>query len=132
MHPYYLVGAKFSWDIWDWNKTKKQNQQLRIQQSIIKINKENIVKQVSIEQNEYLQKINQFEKQLIIDKEIEKLKESIHKSAKSQFKNGTITSSEYLRIFNEWRHAQLSSETDLLYLLKAKINYQHSMGVSKK
>ena len=132
MHSYYLVGAKFSWDVWDWNMLKNQKQPIEIQQSIIEDNKDVLTKQISIEQNQYQQDIEKFTKQIEIDAEIEKLKENVYNSAKSKFENGTITSTEYLKIFNELKRARLSTKIDKLRLIQAKINYEYSRGEEQK
>ncbi len=132
MHSYYLVGAKFSWDVWDWNMLKNQKQQIEIQQSIIEDNKDVLTKQISIEQNQYQQDIGKYTKQIEIDAEIEKLKENVYNSAKSKFENGTITSTEYLKIFNELKRARLSTKIDKLRLIQAKINYEYSRGEEQK
>ena len=132
LHSYYLVGAKFSWDVWDWNMLKNQKQQVEIQQSIIEDNKAVLSKQISIEQNQYQQDINKYTQQIQIDTEIEKLKENVYNSAKSKFENGTITSTEYLKIFNELKRARLSTKVDKLRLMQAKLNYEYSRGEEQK
>lgn len=131
LHGYYLLGAKVSWDVWDWNKSKKQKQQLGIQQNLIELNKQSLNLHLSIEQNEFQLKIKQFENQIELDKEIVRLKEKVYQSAISQFRNGSINSTDYLKVFNEWRRAKLATQTDQLYLIQAQINYQHALGISK-
>lgn len=132
LHSYYLVGAKFSWDVWDWNMLKNQKQQVEIQQSIIEDNKAVLSKQISIEQSQYQQDINKYTQQIQIDTEIEKLKENVYNSAKSKFENGTITSTECLKIFNELKRARLSTKVDKLRLMQAKLNYEYSRGEEQK
>lgn len=131
MHGYYMLGAKLSWDVWDWNKTKKQKQQFGIQGSLIELNQQSLNLRLSIEQKEFQLKIKQFEEQIELDKAIEILKEKVYQSAVSQFRNGSINSTDYLKIFNEWRRSKLATETDQLYLLQSQINYQHALGISK-
>ncbi len=132
MHGYYLVGVKFSWNVWDWNMLKNQKQQIEINKNIIESNKAVLNKQISIEQNQYLQDINKYKKQIELDNEIEKLKESVYKAAESKFKNGTITSTEYLKIFNEWKRARMATEIDKLHLMNAKLNYEYARGIEQK
>ena len=70
------------------------------------------------------------EKQIELDNEIEILKKSVYLSAESKMKNGSITSTEFLKSFNEWKRSLLTTEADKLRLLKAQINYQHSKGIA--
>ncbi len=129
MHGYSIVGAKLSWNVWNWNMNKQQIQQINLQKNILIENKESFAKQLTSEQQKYLAKINQYQKQISIDKQIEKLKTSVYKSSKSQLKNGTITSTEFLKQFNGWKKAKLATEIDKLNLITNKINYQHSLGI---
>ena len=128
MHGYYMVGARFSWEIFDWNLFKKQKQQVVLQQQIIEDNRATLEKQISMEENQYLDEIAKYSGQIELDKKIVNLKKEIYKAAESQMKNGTITSTEYLKIFNEWKRAKLTSEIDKLKLITAKLNYNHSKG----
>jgi outer membrane protein TolC len=130
LHAYYMVGARFSWDVWDWNITKKQKQQIHLQQQIIKDNKESLQKQIAMEERQYMLEEAKYEQQIALDNEIEVLKKSVYLSAESKMKNGSITSTEFLKSFNEWKRALLTTEADKLRLLKAQINYQHSKGIS--
>ena len=130
MHGYYMVGARFSWDVWDWNMTKKQKQQIHLQQQIIKDNKESLSRQIAMEESQYMIEVAKYEKQIYLDNEIEILKKNVYLSAESKMKNGSITSTEFLKSFNEWKRSLLTTEADKLRLLKAQINYQHSKGVA--
>jgi len=129
MHGYAMIGAKFTWDVFDWNMYKKQKQNIVLQQQIIQDSKATLQKQITIEENRYMAEIAQYQKQIEIDKNIIKLKESVYKAAESQMNNGTITSTEYLKMFNEWKRAKLTSELDKLKLITAQLNYNHSKGI---
>ena len=131
MHNYYLIGAKLTWNVWDWNMLNNQKQQSKIKQSIIEDNKEVLKKQISMEQIQYQLDIEKYKKQIEIDNEIEKLKDNVYQSSKSQFNNGTITSTEFLKLFNELKRAKLATKTDELQLIKAKLNYEHSLGIEQ-
>jgi len=130
LHGYAMIGAKFTWDVFDWNMFKKQKQNIVLQQQIIQDSKATLQKQITIEENQYLSEIAQYQKQIEIDKTIIILKESVYKAAESQMNNGTITSTEYLKTFNEWKRAKLTSELDKLKLITAQLNYNHSKGIS--
>jgi len=131
LHGYYMVGAKFTWEIFDWNLYKKQKQQVTLQQQLIKDSRAVFEKQQSIEEQQHLSEIEQYKRQIAIDKEIVKLKQDIYKTAESQMKNGTITSVEYLKLFNEWKRASLTAEMDKLMLVTAKLNYNYTKGVKQ-
>lgn len=129
MHGYYMIGAKFTWDVWDWNISKKKEDKVKLQTIIIEDNISSMQKQITIEENEFLQEIDRYTKFIKLDEEIEVLKESVYKNAQSKMNNGSLTSTEYLKIFNEWKRAKLSTQLDRINLIKSNINYQHSLGL---
>ncbi len=129
MHGYYMIGAKFTWDVWDWNTSKKKEEKVKLQTIIIEDNISSMQKQIAIEENEFLQEIDRYTKLIKLDEDIEVLKESVYKNAQSKMNNGSLTSTEYLKIFNEWKRAKLSTQLDRINLIRANINYQHSLGL---
>jgi len=131
LHGYYMLGAKFSWDVFDWNLLKKQKQQLRLQQQLIADKRATFEKQQSIEEQKYISEIERYRKQIQLDAEIVSLKEEIYKSAESQMKNGNITSVEYLKLFNEWKRARLTAEIDKLKLQTANLNLAYAKGIKQ-
>ena len=131
LHGYYMVGAKFTWEIFDWNLFKKQKQQVTLQQQLIQENCATFKRQQSIETQQYLSEIDRYQQQIEIDHEIVKLKHDVYKASESQMKNGTITSVEFLKLFNEWKRASLTAEIDKLMLVTAKLNYHYTKGVKQ-
>ena len=131
LHTYYMLGIKFSWDIFDWNKFKKQQEQIKLQQQIIADSKKTFEALQSIEEQKYLSEIKRLRKQIDIDTQIVKLKESIYKTAESSMKNGSITSVDYLKQFNEWKRAKLTAEVDKIKLQTAKLNYAYTKGIKQ-
>ncbi len=131
MHSYAMIGAKFTWEVFDWNKYKKQKQQIQLQQQIIQDSKATLKKQFEIEDQKYLEEIERYRQQINIDKSIIKLKENVFKSAESSMNNGTITSTEFLKSFNELKRAKLTYEMDKLKLITAELNYNYSKGIKQ-
>jgi len=129
MHGYYMIGAKFTWDVWDWNASKNNEEKVKLQTLIIEDNISSMEKQIAIEENEFLQEMDRYTKLIKLDEDIELLKESVYKNAQSKMKNGSLTSTEYLKIFNEWKRSKLSTELDRINLIKSNINYKHSLGL---
>ncbi|MCB0478654.1 MAG: TolC family protein [Crocinitomicaceae bacterium] len=131
MHGYYMVGAKFTWDIWGWNSLKKQKDQIYVKTNMIEHNKEMLTKKIAIEHAELQEEIDKYEKQIELSEEIEKLTENVYKTGQSKFNNGTINSTEYLKLFNDLNRARLTTEADKLGLLQAKLDWVHAQGVKK-
>ncbi len=131
MHGYYMVGAKFTWDVWGWNSLKKQKDQIHVKTTMIEHNKEMLNKKFAIENAEIQEEIDKYQKQIELSQEIEKLTENVYKTGQSKFNNGTITSTEYLKLFNDLSRARMTTEADKLGLLQAQLEWVHAQGIKK-
>lgn len=125
---FYLVGAKLSWNIWNWNQNKTDKQILDLQNKIISSQKETFDKNIKIACEKDISEINKFELLIQKDREIIELKTKIKETASSQLTNGVITSSDYLTELNAETQAKLNLETHKIQLIKAKVNYLTTIG----
>jgi outer membrane protein TolC len=126
--PYYIVGARLNWKIWNWNQNKKDKQILGLQQNIIDSQRETFNKNLSISTEQYLADIRKYEKLILSDLEIIELRISIAETASSQFDNGVITSSDYVSRVNEEAQAKINLEVHKVRLAKARLDYLTTMG----
>jgi outer membrane protein TolC len=126
---FYMAGIKLNWNLFDWNKTKKEKEVLEISKQIIASEKETF----ELNQNRQLQEIDieiqKMQQQLLSDKEIIELREKIVKSADAQMRNGVITSSEYLNEFTQLFEAKNNQKTHEVQLLLTQVNYQIIKGL---
>ncbi len=125
---FYLVGAKLSWNLWNWNQSKTDKKIIDLQADIINSNKETYLKNVKINTEKDLAEIKKYEELLIKDQELITLRTKIAKTISSQFDNGTITSSDYINEVNAETQAKINYEMHKLQLLKAKYDYLVSLG----
>jgi outer membrane protein TolC len=129
LHTYYFVGAKFTWDVWDWNLLNKKKTDYSFTTQQIQETKNVTIKQLEIEQDKYKSETKRFNKEIEVDKQIVMLKNNVYKTAEAQLKNGVITTSEFLKIFNEFKRSKIALNIDKLKLLEAQLNYLHSKGL---
>jgi len=125
---YAMVGAGLKWNIFDWNKSKRNKQKLDLNHTTISLQKSNI--EDSFERaliNKYAE-IESLELLLESDKELIDLRKSISQTGESQFNNGTITSTEYMSILKQEKEAILSSTIHEVSLAKSKIEYLNISG----
>jgi outer membrane protein TolC len=125
---YYLIGAKASWNVWDWDKNKRQKQINLVQKNILSTEMETFNKNINISTIQELGNIRQMEEMIKKDKEIIELRSRISKTYSSQLENGVITSTEYVTEVNAETQAKLNLELHKIQLLKAKANYLTNLG----
>jgi outer membrane protein TolC len=126
--PWWIVGAKMTWNIWNWNLSKNEKKIYDIQGDIIGTQKETFEKNLRIEAGRGIAEIEKLEELLQKDDEIIALRTRITRSASSQMDNGVITSSDYIARLNEETMAKLALEIHRIQLVKAKIAYLFTLG----
>ncbi|TYC14132.1 TolC family protein [Bizionia gelidisalsuginis] len=125
---FYTVGIKLSWNVFDWNSNKKQQQSLAINNEIIESEAKNFILNTSIELNKYDYEIGKIEGFIVSDLEIITLRKEVLKSADSQLKNGVITSSAYVTELTNLYEDENNLIQHKTQLQLAKANYNVIKG----
>lgn len=120
LDPYYLVGAKLSWDFWDWGQTKNQRQIIALQQNLISENEENLKTQLSISYDKLNAEIIKLEQSISTDNQVIKLRKEIKNAYATQLENGTLSATDYLQYLNAEQEALLQKQQNEIELLKTK------------
>ena len=126
--PFYIVGAKLSWNIWDWNRTKRKRQLARLQKEKIDVKESAFNQKVDIQLEKIEADISKLEKTLQRDKEIIGLRQEVIRSSRSKLENGVITSADYITDLNRLTKAKITHERHNIELLKAKLNHLFTIG----
>lgn len=119
-----LAGAGVSWTIFDWNKSKRKQEQLTVQQQMIDHSREQFVQQVNTERQQYLSAIDQYKEALQKDNEIIQLRQKITADYSSQLKQGTVTSSAYVEELFKEQAALITREIHAIKLNQSQIALQ--------
>ena len=125
---WYMVGLRMTWKFWDWNQSKREKEVLTLQQTGIRNQKENFDRNLTMELKKEIENITKFEMLLEKDHEIIQLRKIIMTTTSSKLNQGTISSPDYIRDFNNYLAAKVRSNIHTLELIQAKINYQTAKG----
>lgn len=125
---YYMIGARLHWNIWDWGKVKRQKQIFDLQNEIINTQKETFNQNLKADLHQKIAGIEKYEKIIGSDEQIVSLQKNVVNTAESQFKNGTLTSTNYLLEVNKLVKAKLDLEAHKLQLIFAKLQYKTAIG----
>ncbi|MDZ7738778.1 MAG: TolC family protein [Bacteroidales bacterium] len=128
--PYYVVGAGIKWNIIDWNKSRRKEQIIDINKSIIDSQKEKLKDNLSRLLEMKYAEIRSLEESLSSDRELISTLKSVRKTARSQYNNGTITASEYLSEWNKQKQAEINLEIHSVNLARARIEYLNIAGLT--
>lgn len=125
---FYYVGARLSWNIWDWNQNKRERQINRLERQKVAAQEQSFNKQVDVQLSRIKATIEHYKKALKRDARIIQLRREVTMSAKSKLKNGVITSSDYISDLNQLTQAQITHERHKIELLKARVNHLFTTG----
>jgi outer membrane protein TolC len=120
---FYMLGAKVSWTLWDWNQTRNDKKILDIQKQLLETQKETFSQGIKILLEKYIADISKYEDLINSDNEIIALREKVVKTASSQLENGTITATEYVTELNNLSQAKVNLQSHKIQLEKTKIDY---------
>lgn len=126
--PFYVVGVKANWNIFDWGKNKTDQKALDVAKEIVLSEKETFEINNKIELQEMDSEIKKTEQLLLTDSELIQLHEKIVTSSTAQMKNGVITTSEYLVELTNLFEAKNSLKTHEVQLSLAKSNFEIISG----
>ena len=127
--PFYYVGVKLNWNVFDWNKSKKQKESLEINKLFIDSEKEQFELNNSIQLEQQIIEINKYKDFTYSDQSIIDLHKKILKTADSQLKNGVITSSVYIEKLTDLYQAENNLKTHQIQLLLSQANYKTIQGI---
>ena len=121
--PFFIVGATVKWNIFDWDRSKREREIIGFQQQIL----ENRKKDLSDELERLLEskraEIASLRKLTESDGELIALRKKITSSAESRYKNGTLTATAYLQEFNAEKEAVITREIHRINLALAQVEY---------
>ena len=127
-NPYFIIGAKLTWSIWDKNNTKRNKEILKINSAFIDTKKEAFDKSINILCKKELGEISKLEKLIKKDNDIIYLRNRIYKKASSKLNNGIITSTDYITLLNDKNRSIINGEIHRIKLIEVKRNYLRILG----
>lgn len=125
---FYTVGAKITWNFWNWHQTDREKQILDLNSSIIENQKNayDLANKAQVQQ--YLADVQKADELIKSDEEIIKLRKSITLSAASQLENGTLTATEFVTEQLAEEQALLNRNLHKMQLLQSKAFYKAATG----
>ncbi|MCW2118554.1 TolC family protein [Flavobacterium sp. 7A] len=126
--PFYIVGVKANWNVFDWNKSKTEKLALTVSESIIATEKETFLLNTQLQLQEIDSDSNKLAAIIETDKEIILLRESILKTTDAQLRNGVITSADYITEITNLFEAKTLQKTHEIQLALAQANYKLVKG----
>jgi len=106
--PYYILGLRLNWSIYDWGNVGRKNQIYSLQQEIISTREADFNRNIQMSLTRLYAEVDKLEEVINKDNEIITLQEKIVKTVFAEFQNGVITSTEYLSELNSLTEAEIT------------------------
>jgi outer membrane protein TolC len=131
-NSFFMTGVKLNWNVFDWNKNRKERQSLQIEQHMVNSQKETFELNNDLELINLQSEIDKMEELIQYDEQIIPRFEKMVKTAESQLKNGVITSSAYITEFTNLYEAKSNLALHKIQKLLNQIQYQITQGTYEK
>ncbi|WP_421920011.1 TolC family protein [Marinifilum sp.] len=128
---YYMLGAKLSWNIFDWKSSKRSQRKYQFQKDLVATQLSSFRKIQKVELRKEINNISKFKILLEQDDAIISLQEEVTQSSSSRLDNGVITSSDYLEDLNKEIQAKLNRKYHEIQLSQAISEYKRILGITK-
>ena len=122
------IGAKVTWNLWNWHQTEREKQILDLNSNIIENQKNAYDMANKAQVQQYLADVIKAEEMIKSDEEIINLRKSITLSAASQLENGTLTATEFVTEQLAEEQALLTRNLHKMQLLQSKALYKAATG----
>lgn len=126
--PFYILGAGIKWNIFDWNKTTNEKKVISLQQEILDGRKSDLTDNLNRLLESKKAEISSLEKMVESDSVLITLRKRITIAAESQYDNGTLTATDYMREMNSEKEARINYEIHKISLVKARVEYLNITG----
>jgi len=125
---FYFVGLKLSWQLFDYGNAKREKNIYAVNQDIVSNKKDFVEDNIHNQLIKEYAEVNKLSELLEKDEEIVNLQNDIVESAFSQFRNGVITSTDYLSELNTKTQLKLTRQIHTIQLKQAEYNCLNIAG----
>ena len=125
---YAVVGAGIKWNIFDWNNSRRKGEMIDLNKQILSGRKSEIEDKLERALFAKEAEIQSIESLIESGEELVKIRQSISAASNSKFRNGTITSTEYITILNQEKEALLKNSINRITLVKLQVEYMNILG----
>ncbi len=126
--PYYLAGAGLTWNIWDWNSSKRERANIDMRVKMLEHQKTDFTNRVNEALISQLSEIHSHQSAIEKIQEMLVLRVEITETYRSMMENGSIKTIDYLKVLNDERRTRMQLKTEEVLVQKAIADYKFISG----
>ncbi len=119
---FFIAGLQANWQIWDWNRVKRQKDQLSLKSKIIENQKESFVEEINSKTIQLEMNIAQIVNSIQKEESLVQIFQSIAETSELQLHDGMITMNDFIQAQNRVKVCQQNLSRYKIELVKAKQN----------
>ncbi len=125
---YYIGGFRLNWSLSGLYNSNRDKQLLEVNSQVVNSQKEAFVFNTSLSLLQQSHEVEKLQQLIAVDQNIIVLRTSIKKTSQSQYENGVISTSDFLRELNAEDAAKENLLLHEVQLMLAYYNYQNTSG----
>jgi outer membrane protein TolC len=126
---YWLMGVQLEWNPWSWGATRRDREVLSLQQQIVEREASAFAHAIRRSVVRDLASIDRLEGALAEDQAIIELREAVLREARARYREGVITSAEYVDRQTDVLAARLALSSDRVELAQARARFLTTLGL---
>jgi outer membrane protein TolC len=126
---YWLLGLQLEWNPWSWGVTRRDREVLSLQQQIVEREESAFAAAIRRSVVRDLASIDRLEVALAEDQAIIELREAVLREARARYREGVITSAEYIDRQTDVLAARLALSSDRVELAQARARFLTTLGL---
>lgn len=120
--PFYIVGIRASWNVFDWNSTRRDRQQLKFQQNLVDSRQAMFDMSQQMDLAQESKAVAKYESLLQSDNELIVARQEVAKAYSVMYDNGAIDAADYVSRQTELKQSELNREMHRVMLSFSKVN----------
>jgi outer membrane protein TolC len=129
LEPYWVSGVQVQWSPFDWGRSGRERQTLALEQDVVATETAAFADQLRRETVATLATIDRLARALASDDEIIALRAEILREATARFREGAITSAEYVDRETDLLAARVARGQHRVELAQARADYLITLGL---
>ena len=126
---YWLAGVQLEWNPWTWGNTRRDRQVLSLQQQLVDTEQAAFVEAIRRATVRDIATIDRLESALGEDLKIVELREAVLREARARYREGVITSAEYVDRQTDVLSARVTLASHRIELAEARARFLTTLGL---
>jgi outer membrane protein TolC len=129
---YWLAGVQLQWTPFDWGRTDREREALRVEQAIVGTEEAALRGALARATRRPLAAIDRLTRALVVDDSIVALRDALLREAAARHREGVLTAAEYVDRQTDLLAARLAQAAHRVDLTEARVDYLTILGLEAR